>query len=128
MDLIGDEPVLNMADKFFRIYSKNRARSPQFLGAKSSVSNCLISEGSKIFGTVRDSVLSGGVVIEEGALVVDSVIMEDVVIKKGARVYSAIVDAESVIEAGATVGKEGARKDDITVISRGSVVKSKEDV
>ena len=123
MDLIGDEPVLNMADKNFRIYSKNRARSPQYLGPRSGVSNCLISEGCKIFGTVKSSVLSGGVVVEEGALVVDSVIMDDVVIKKGARVYSAIVDADTVIESGATVGKEGARKDDISVIARGSVVR-----
>ena len=122
MDLIGDDPVLNIADKNFRIYSKNAARSPQFIGAEAKISNSLISEGCKIYGEVTDSILSGGVVIEAGAVVKDSVIMDDVVIKKSARVYSAIVDSSTVIEEGATVGKEGARKDDIVVIASGSVI------
>ena len=122
MDLIGNDPVLNIADKNFRIYSKNTARSPQFIGAQAKVSNSLISEGCKIYGEVIDSVLSGGVVIEAGAVVKDSVIMNDVVIKKSARVYSAIVDANTLIEEGAVVGKEGARKDDIVVIASDSVI------
>ena len=122
MDLIGDDPVLNIADKNFRIYSKNAARSPQFIGAEAKISNSLISEGCKIYGEVTDSILSGGVVIEAGAVVKDSVIMDDVVIKKSARVYSAIVDSSTVIEEGATVGTEGARKDDIVVIASGSII------
>ena len=122
MDLIGDDPVLNIADKNFRIYSKNAARSPQFIGAEAKISNSLISEGCKIYGEVTDSILSGGVVIEAGAVVKDSVIMDDVVIKKSASVYSAIVDSSTVIEEGATVGKEGARKDDIVVIASGSII------
>ncbi len=122
MDLIGDEPIINLGDEQKRIYSKNNARPPQFIGAKAKVKNSLISEGSRIYGTVENSVLSGGVTVEAGAIVKDSVIMDDVVIKKGASVYSAIVDADSVIEAGQTVGTENASKDNITVIARGSVV------
>ena len=122
MDLIGDEPVLNIADKNFRIYSKNTARSPQFIGSEAKISNSLISEGCKIYGEVTDSILSGGVVIEADAIVKDSVIMDDVVIKKSARVYSAIVDSNALIEEGATVGTEGARKDDIVVIASGSII------
>ena len=122
MDLIGDDPVLNIADKNFRIYSKNTARSPQFIGSEAKISNSLISEGCKIYGEVTDSILSGGVVIEADAIVKDSVIMDDVVIKKSARVYSAIVDSNALIEEGATVGTEGARKDDIVVIASGSII------
>ncbi len=122
MDLIGDEPVLNIADKNFRIYSKNAARPPQYLGADSKISNSLISEGCMIYGEVTNSVISGGVVIESGAIVKDSVIMDDVVIKRGARVYSAIIDSSAVVEPEVTVGTEGARKDDIVVIASGSVV------
>ena len=123
MDLIGDEPVLNIADKYFRIYSKNAARPPQYLGPKSSINNSMISEGCRIYGTVKNSILSGGVVVEEGAEVCDSVIMEDVIIKKGAAVYTAIVDSESVIDSGAVVGTMGATKDDVCVIASGSIVK-----
>ena len=122
MDLIGDEPVLNIADKSFRIYSKNTARSPQYIGPDASVQNSLISEGCQIYGEVTNSILSGGVVIEDGAVVRDSVIMDDVVVKKNACVYSAIVDSDAVIESGAKVGHDGAGKDDIAVIASGSVV------
>jgi len=122
MDLIGDEPIINLGDQQKRIYSKNTARPPQYIGPKSKVVNSLISEGSRIYGTVINSVLSGGVIVEAGATVKDSVIMDDVVVKKGAAVYSAIVDANSVIEAGSVVGKENAPKDEITVIASGSVV------
>ena len=122
MDLIGDKPVLNLADQHKRIYSKNTARPPQYIGPKAAVVNSLISEGSKIYGRVENSILSGGVIVEAGAVVKDSVIMDDVVVKKNAAVYSAIVDADSVIESGKTVGTENAGKDNITVIASGSVI------
>ena len=122
MDLIGDEPVLNISDKNFRIYSKNSPRAPQYLGPKSTVKNSMISEGCRIYGTVENSILSGGVVVEEGATIKDSVIMEDVYVRGGACVYSSIIDADSHIEAGAVVGKDGASKENIEVIARGSTV------
>ena len=122
MDLIGDEPILNMADTDFRIFSRNTARPPQYIGPKSTIENSLISEGCKINGTVINSILSGGVVIEEGALVKDSVIMEDVVVKSGAKVYSAIVDSDTIVEFGATVGTENADKSDIVIVAKGTTV------
>lgn len=123
MDLIGDEPVLNLNDRNFKIYSKNNARPPQFVGPAASVENSLISEGCKIYGTVINSVLSGGVIIEEGAVVKDSVIMEDVVIKRNAGVYSSIIDSNAVVEENAVAGTEGADKDGITVYASGTCVK-----
>ena len=122
MDLIGEDPILNMSDKDFRIFSRNQARPPQYLGAKSDIQNSLISEGCYINGTVINSILSGGVIIEDGAVVKDSIIMEDVVIKKGAKVYSAIVDSDTVVQARAVVGVENADKSDIAVVAKGSVI------
>ena len=122
MDLIGDEPILNMSDRDFRIFSRNTARPPQYIGPKSTIENSLISEGCKINGTVINSILSGGVVIEEGALVKDSVIMEDVTVKSGAKVYSAIVDSDTIVEFGATVGAENADKSDIVIVAKGTTV------
>ena len=125
MDLIGDEPVLNMADRDFRIFSRNTARPPQYIGPKSTIEISLVSEGCKINGTVINSILSGGVIIEEGALVKDSVIMEDVTIKSGAKVYSAIVDSDTVVEFGAVVGKENADKSEIVIVAKGTTVSTK---
>ena len=123
MDLIGDDPVLNLHDRKFRIYSKNQARAPQFVGENAKMVNSMISEGCTIDGTVVNSILSGGVIIEEGAVVYDSIIMDDVIIRKGAAVHTAIIDSGSEILEGATVGTEGADKYNITVIAKGSTVK-----
>jgi len=123
MDLIGDDPVLNLRDNKFRIYSKNDARAPQFIGESASMVNSMISEGCRIYGKVVNSILSGGVIIEEGAEVCDSVIMEDVVIKRGARVYTSIIDSDATVLEGAVVGTKNADKSDITVIAKGVVVK-----
>jgi len=124
MDLIGNDPILNMADRDFRIFSRNAARPPQFIGKKATIENSLISEGCKINGTVINSILSGGVVIEEGAFVKDSVIMEDVTIKSGGKVYSAIVDSDTVVEKNAVVGTENADKNDIAIVAKGTTVRA----
>ena len=125
MDLIGENPVLNIQDNNFRIFSRNTARPPQMHGANSVAKNSLISEGCKIYGTVENSVLSGGVIVEEGAIVRDSVIMEDVVIKSGAKVFTSIIDSDVVVGKNATVGCENAGKDKITVVAKGTQIAPK---
>ncbi len=122
MDLIGDDPVLSMSGDDFRIFSRNTARAPQYLGPKSVITNSLVSEGCKINGTVINSILSGGVVVEAGAVVKDSIIMEDVTVSAGASVFTAIVDSETIIESGASIGADGAGKDDIVVVAKGSKI------
>ena len=122
MDLIGDDPVLNIQDRDFRIFSRNEARPPQYLGENACVKNSLISEGCKIFGRVENSVLSGGVIVEEGAIVKDSIIMEDVTIKSGSTVYTSIIDSDAFVGEGASVGMENAGKDNITVIAKNTQI------
>jgi glucose-1-phosphate adenylyltransferase len=122
MDLIGEDPVLNLRNNKFRIYSKNQARAPQFVGPAGKVENSMISEGCIVNGTVVNSILSGGVVVEEGAEIYDSVVMDDVIVRAGASVYTSIVDSDSEILSGAIVGKKNADKTDIAVIAKGSVV------
>ena len=122
MDLIGDEPILSMSDKTFRIFSRNVARAPQYIGKDAVVDNSLVSEGCQIHGTVINSVLSGGVIIEKGAIVKDSVVMEDVVVKSGAAVYSSIIDSDVVVESGAVAGVENADKNNILIYAKGTVI------
>ena len=122
MDLLKEPPALNLSNKDFRIYSRNKARPPQYHGEKSVVVNSLISEGCKIYGIVKNSVLSGGVTVDEGAIVENSVVMDDVKIKRGARVYTSIIDAEAVVSENSVVGNLDADKSEITVIEKGKVV------
>ncbi len=122
MDLIADEPKLSVQDKSFKIFSRNEARPPQYHGTKAIVKRSLISEGCRIYGTVENSVLSGGVVVKEGAVVKDSVIMDDVIVSEYAKIYSSIIDSEAFIGRCAIIGKENAGKEEITVIGKGKKV------
>ena len=127
MDLLAEKPELDLRQRFFRIYSRNSARPPQFIGKNASIESSMIAEGCTVYGTVRHSVVSGGAVIGRDAEVCDSVIMDDVVIEPGAKVYYSIVDSDSVIRSGVTVGVKDAGKDRITVIAKGSDVTENEE-
>ncbi len=122
MDLLSQEAVLNLWNKDFRIYSRNMARPPLYIGNNAKIINSMISEGSIINGTVLNSIISGGTVIEEGAEVHNSVIMSDVTVKKGAKVFYSIIDSDSTIENNVVVGKYDGDSDNITVIAKESVI------
>lgn len=85
MDLLGAEPVLDLNDDEWRIYSRNSGPAAQYISIGANVSGCAITEGCKIYGTVKRSVLSTGVIVEEGARVYNSIIMPNSIIKEGRR-------------------------------------------
>lgn len=64
----------------------------------------LVTEGCKVNGTVKDSILFPGVVVEKGATVEAAVVMGGTVIKAGATVKHCIVAENVTVEEGATVG------------------------
>lgn len=116
MDLLGERPEFSVTDESWRIYSRHGAEAPQFVGKNAVIENSSITAGCSILGTVRNSVLGPGVVVEEGAVVEDSVIMNDVVIGKGAKVIYSILDANVTVGAGATVGEDKSTAAGIAVI------------
>lgn len=118
MDLLGDEPAFDVGDSDWKIHSRNPLAPPEYLGEKAVVNNSLISLGCEIDGTVKHSVLSSNVVVEEGAEVIDSVLMAGCVVKKGAKVVYSIVDENTVIEEGAVVGEEKEKNAGIAVLGR----------
>ncbi len=122
MDLLGKNPVLSLNDDAWRIYSRPNTSAPQHIAASAKVQNSVITEGSKIYGTVRNSVLGSGVYVGEGAVVEDSVIMSNTVIKAGARVSYSIIDSDVTVGEGAVVGKSRSDAKDIAVIGAGVVV------
>ena len=126
MDLLGETPVFDIADPHFRIFSRNFARPPQYIGEGAKIANSLISEGCHIEGTVENSVLFGGVTVEKGAVIRDAVIMEDVTVGKDAKVSYAIIDSDAVIENGASVGEARGSRSKIVVIPKGETVKKEE--
>ena len=73
-------------------------------GSKATVQNSWISAGCVVQGTVLNSVLSPGVIVEEGAHIKDSILFRDCVVKSGAQVELVISDKLSCFGANAVVG------------------------
>ena len=105
MDLLGENGK-NLNDILAGniIYSEDTNSHPQFVGKDAVIKDALINQGATIYGTVKHSVLSNEVVINEGAEVINSVLMPGVKVGKDAKVYNAMVGPNSVIEDGQVVG------------------------
>jgi glucose-1-phosphate adenylyltransferase len=104
MELLEDNPTLDLHDYYWRILTRSEERPPVKLLSQAQVTRSLLSNGCIISGTVVNSVLSPGVVVEAGAEVRDSIIMNDTVIRAGARVDCCIMDKQSEIGPNAEVG------------------------
>ncbi len=116
MDLIGKDPVLDLNDKDFRIYSRNQSTGPQFVAEGARIENSNITDGCEIYGTVINCVLGSGVKVGHGAYVKDSVLMGDTEIGAGATVNYSIIDTNVTIGAGAVVGAPRDKAKGITVL------------
>ena len=106
MDLLMENPPINLHDKGWRIYARNPGFPPHYVAKGASITDSLVTEGSEIYGNVHHSIIFAGVTVEEGANVQDSVIMPGSIIKRGAVVRRTIVAENAVIGAGAIVGEE----------------------
>jgi len=118
MDLLDD---LHLGFEDWHILSKSAGRPPHFVAPTGSIKNTLITEGCEIYGSVENSILSVGVIVEEGAVVKDSIIMENVRIGKDAIVNYAILDEEAVVPAGAVAGEPREDGGKLNVYSHNAV-------
>lgn len=104
LDLLNPKVDLDLSDTSWKIYSKNAALPPHYIGANAHVENSMVAEGCDIEGDIDYSVLFSNVTVEEGAQVHYSIVMPGTTIKKGAVVQYAIVAENAVIEENAVVG------------------------
>jgi glucose-1-phosphate adenylyltransferase len=135
-DLVSVYPVFNLYNRKWPIYTSVPQMPPaKFVledgGRTGQAFNSLVSAGVIVSGaTVRNSVLSPGVVVDSHALVEDSVLMHDVVIGEGAIVRRTIVDKHVVVPRGARIGCDAAADarrftvspNGITVLGKGQLV------
>ena len=126
MDLLGDNPKLDAGSEDWRIYARHNVRAPQYVGSDAVVENSVITEGSEIFGTVKNSVIGANVLIAKGACVCDSVIMSGTVVGEGAFVGNSIIADDVKVEAGAVVGAKEKDPASITLIGAKNVIASGE--
>ncbi len=119
MELLGDHPALDLFDTSWRIFSRNPNKPPHFVAKGARIKNSIVSEGCYIYGSVENSVLFPGVVVEKNATVHGSIVMQETRIMEGSKVIKSILDEEVVIEKNCVVGGQ----EDITVVGTAVTVK-----
>ncbi len=104
MDILNGSE-LNLDDDKWKIYARNNAEPPHYVAPTGRVINCLVSEGTVIEGTVRDSIVSNSCKIGKDAYVESSIIMPGAVIEDGADVRYSIVGWNAVVGKNSMVGE-----------------------
>lgn len=104
MDILNGSE-LNLDDDKWKIYARNNAEPPHYVAPTGKVVNCLVSEGTVIYGTVKDSIVSNSVKIGKDAYIESSIIMPGAVIEDGADVRFSIVGWNAVIGKNCIVGE-----------------------
>jgi glucose-1-phosphate adenylyltransferase len=106
MDLLASPPSLNLNDRTWVIHTKSEERPPVHMANGANVRNSLITNGCVISegAVVERSILSPGVFVGANAIVRESIILTDSYIEAGAIVERCILDKITVIGHNARVG------------------------
>lgn len=104
MNLLGDHPAFDLYDPGWVVHTRSEERPPASIREGAQIVESLISHGNIIKGRVEHSVLSPGVVVEEGAVVRNSILLFDTVIGAGSVVDRAIMDKEVVVGKNCQIG------------------------
>jgi glucose-1-phosphate adenylyltransferase len=133
MDVVSPLPVFNLYNFDWPIFTSYGPQPPVKLvkgadGTNPVAEEAVLSPGVLVTGgTVRRSVLSPDVYVEQGAVVDDSVLMNGVRIGEGAVIRNAILDKSVIVPAGAQVGVDAELdrergfmvEDGLTVLGKG---------
>ena len=95
---------IDLFDANWKIYSRNSGMTAHKISGSAVVENSMITDGCRVDGTVKHSILFAGVKVEAGAVVEEAVVMGNAVIKAGAQVKHCIVAENAVIGENAIVG------------------------
>ncbi|WP_340006541.1 glucose-1-phosphate adenylyltransferase [Paenibacillus sp. FSL K6-0276] len=120
MDLLSDNPPLNLNDPSWRIFTRNPNQPAQYVAPGAKVSGCIINEGCIVHGEVNHSVLFYGVEVGEGSVITDSVIMPKVKIGKNVRIHKAIISENTIIDDYMEIGIERENENEILLIDNKS--------
>ena len=98
LNLVKNSEYKDLFKKDWPIFTLSHNSRPTYFGDKCEITDCLFANGSKIDGTVKNSVLSRNVTIEEGAIVENCVVFTNTVIKKGVHVKNCIIDKHCTLQ------------------------------
>ncbi len=118
MDLLKENPELDLSDPSWRIRSRNPIAPPHYIGKDGVVRNSIIASGCEINGTVKNCVLSHDVEIKKGAVVTDSIIFSGAVIGENAVIDNSIIDENVCVGKGVKIGAGSEKDKKIAVLGR----------
>ncbi|MBO5178675.1 MAG: glucose-1-phosphate adenylyltransferase [Lachnospiraceae bacterium] len=95
---------INLFDEDWKIFSRNSGMTGHKISKGAIVEDSMITDGCRVDGTVKHSVLFAGVKVEPGAVIEDAVVMGGSVIKSGAVVKHCIVAENVTVGANSEVG------------------------
>ena len=104
MELIDLVPEFNLYEEFWKIYTRGDIIPPQYIAADAITDQCIIGEGTEIYGEVHHSVIGPNVVIGKGTVVKDSIIMRNSVIGEDSVLDKAIVAEDVTVGNNVTIG------------------------
>ncbi|MBR1892991.1 MAG: glucose-1-phosphate adenylyltransferase [Lachnospiraceae bacterium] len=110
MDLLDDKNELDLGDPSWRIYTEDAASLPQYIGKEASISHSYVTQGVRIDGEVKNSVIFTGASVGKGAKVIDSVLMPGVKVGEGAVVNRALVAENIKIANNVKIGKKDSEE------------------
>ncbi len=122
MDLISTQPVFNLYNRDWPIFTNQAQLPPAKFVAGGIASESMVSAGGVIAGQVTGSVLAPGVIVEESAVVQGAVLLPGVRVGRGAVVRQAILDKNVVVPAGATVGVNSEQDAEYCTVSADGIV------
>lgn len=118
MDLLADKGDLNIFDKKWRIYTRQRIYPPLYVSDEAKISTSLVDKGCEIYGTVENSVIFPGVKIGKGSVVKNSIIMPDTTIGESCVINKAIIANGVTVSDNKILGNN----EEIFVIGEGKII------
>src|SRR5699024_404799 len=109
MDLLDENNTLNIYDRSWRIYTKNKNLPPQYIARGAIIRNSLINEGCYIQGELNNSRLFSEIEVEEGAIINNSVILANWIIREGDEIKNAVGLEGLTVERDEKIGEKDDR-------------------
>lgn len=103
MNLLNKEVYDDMFLSGAGVLTKNKDEPSTNYGLENTVKNCLLANGSVIYGNIYDSILFRQVKVAYNATVKDSIVFQGCVIEEGAYVENAILDKNVVVKSGVSI-------------------------
>ncbi|MBT2398342.1 glucose-1-phosphate adenylyltransferase [Streptomyces sp. ISL-100] len=122
MDLISAQPQFSLHNRRWPVYTHPGQLPPARFVSGGIAGESIVSAGCVIGGQVTRSVLSPGVVVEEGAVVQGSVLHDNVRVGRGAVVRGSILDKNVDVPPGATIGVNPERDEQLYTVSKNGVI------